>query len=378
MSNQISNNKAYNNWLIDLKTKIKQCQFKASLAVNSELILLYWDLGKQIVEKQTQAKWGTGFINQLSIDLNLEFPQMSGFSRTNLFAIKKFYLFHNQHCTIVPQAGGQLKNKKNNTTKSLSKPTSKVPQPGGQLTEIMELCCQIPWKHNITIIEKIKKTEEVSFYLTQTIANNWSRAVLEYQIESNLFHRQGKTISNFKYTLPNIQGDLAQQLLKDPYHFEFLSLSKLAKEKDLEQKLIQHIAQFLLELGKGFAYMGKQYLLQIGRKEYRIDLLFYHTKLKCYVVIELKMVEFEPEHIGKLNFYVNAIDEMVKESSDQATIGILLCKNKDNYEVDFSIKGLNNPLCVSEFNYTELPQDIKNALPTQEEFEIELMKIGHH
>lgn len=353
MSNQISNNKAYNNWLIDLKTKIKQCQFKASLAVNSELILLYWDLGKQIVEKQTQAKWGTGFINQLSIDLNLEFPQMSGFSRTNLFAIKKFYLFHNQHITIVPQAGGQL-------------------------TEIIELCCQIPWKHNITIIEKIKKTEEVSFYLTQTIANNWSRAVLEYQIESNLFHRQGKTISNFKYTLPNIQGDLAQQLLKDPYHFEFLSLSKLAKEKDLEQKLIQHIAQFLLELGKGFAYMGKQYLLQIGRKEYRIDLLFYHTKLKCYVVIELKMVEFEPEHIGKLNFYVNAIDEMVKESSDQATIGILLCKNKDNYEVDFSIKGLNNPLCVSEFNYTELPQDIKNALPTQEEFEIELMKIGYH
>ena len=378
MTNQISNNKAYNNWLIDLKTKIKQCQFKASLAVNSELILLYWDLGKQIVEKQTQAKWGTGFINQLSIDLNLEFPQMSGFSRTNLFAIKKFYLFHNQHCTIVPQAGGQLKNKKNNTTKSLSKPKTKVPQPGGQLTEIMELCCQIPWKHNITIIEKIKKTEEVSFYLTQTIANNWSRAVLEYQIESNLFHRQGKTISNVKYTLPNIQGDLAQQLLKDPYHFEFLSLSKLAKEKDLEQKLIQHIAQFLLELGKGFAYMGKQYLLQIGRKEYRIDLLFYHTKLKCYVVIELKMVEFEPEHIGKLNFYVNAIDEMVKESSDQATIGILLCKNKDNYEVDFSIKGLNNPLCVSEFNYTELPQDIKNALPTQEEFEIELMKIGHH
>lgn len=199
---------------------------------------------------------------------------------------------------------------------------------------------------------------------------------MEYQIETNLYERQGKAISNFKTTLPKAQSDLAHALLKDPYHFEFITMSEKAKEKDLELKLVQHISQFLLELGKGFAYMGQQYLLKVGNKEYRTDLLFYHTKLKCYIVIELKYKEFEPEFIGKLNFYISAINELVKDKTDQPTIGILLCKNKDQYEVEFALKDINKPIGVSEYRYTELPENIKQGLPTIEQLTDELKQIA--
>lgn len=341
----------YFNWLVSLKSTIKNRQIKAAVAVNSNLILMYWDLGKEIVEKQENAKWGTGFIDQLSKDLKAEFPDIKGFSRSNIFAIKKIYLFYREF-EIVHQVGGQL-------DKNFLK------------------CFQIPWRHNIAIIEKIKNPKEAVFYIDQTIQNNWSRAVLEYQIESNLFSRQGKAITNFKNTLPSVQGDLARELLKDPCSFEFLTLSSQAQEKDLEQKLIQHISQFLLELGKGFAYLGRQYQLKVGTKDYRTDLLFYHTKLKCYIIIELKLKEFEPEFIGKLNFYITAVNELVKDETDHPTIGILLCKNKDNFEVEFALKDVNKPIGVSEFNYTELPDNIKQGLPTLEEFENELRRIEH-
>lgn len=353
----------YFNWLVSLKSTIKNRQIKAAVAVNSNLILMYWDLGKEIVEKQENAKWGTGFIDQLSKDLKAEFPDIKGFSRSNIFAIKKFYLFY-QEFEIVHQVGGQTE-------------VELIHQLGGQLDKNFFKCFQIPWRHNIAIIEKIKNPKEAVFYIDQTIQNNWSRAVLEYQIESNLFSRQGKAITNFKNTLPSVQGDLARELLKDPYSFEFLTLSSQAQEKDLEQKLIQHISQFLLELGKGFAYLGRQYPLKVGTKDYRTDLLFYHTKLKCYIIIELKLKEFEPEFIGKLNFYITAVNELVKDETDHPTIGILLCKNKDNFEVEFALKDVNKPIGVSEFNYTELPDNIKQGLPTLEEFENELRRIEH-
>jgi predicted nuclease of restriction endonuclease-like (RecB) superfamily len=302
--------------------------------------------------------------------LKSEFPEMSGFSRTNLFAIKKFYSFYYQEffkshsiveSELIPQVGGQLQ-------------TEIIPQVGG-LSDNVSKCLQIPWKHNLLIIEKTKDNKEVIFYINQTIENNWSRAVLEYQIESNLYQRAGSSVTNFKNTLPEIQSDLANELLKDPYNFEFLTLSSQAKERDLEQKLVQNISKFLLELGKGFAYLGNQYLLKVGTKEYRTDLLFYHTKLKCYVVIELKLKEFEPEFIGKLNFYITAVNELVKDKSDLPTIGILLCKTKDNFEVEFALKDINKPIGVSEFNYTELPENIKKELPTLEQFENELKKF---
>ncbi|MGG9960559.1 PDDEXK nuclease domain-containing protein [Ferruginibacter sp. SUN106] len=357
----------YKKWLFELKSTIKQSQVKAAIAVNSQLILLYWNLGREIVEKQEKAKWGTGFIDQLSQDLKAEFPEMGGFSRSNLFATKKFYLFYNQSFEFVPQLAGQIV-------------SPNIPQAAGHLEigqhladqnsypPILQHCLKIPWIHNITIIEKVKDKKEVAFYLTQTVENNWSRAVLEMQIESDLYNRQGKAINNFKSTLPEVDSDLANALLKDPYNFDFLNLTAHVKEHELEQKLVDNITRFLLELGKGFAYMGRQFVLSVGGREFKTDLLFYHTKLKCYILIELKVTEFEPEYLGKLNFYLTAIDKLVKEPEDKSTIGILLCKNKNNVVVDFSLQDINKPMGVSEFTYTQLPNNIKQALPTVEEF----------
>jgi predicted nuclease of restriction endonuclease-like (RecB) superfamily len=367
----LNQNIEYASWLKELKTTIQKRQLKAAVAINYEIIMLYWELGNEIVQKQENAKWGSGFIDQLSKDLKEAFPEMSGFSRSNLFAIRKFYLFHNQYDIIVQQPAGQLEDKKVGIGDF-------VQQAAGQIKEapdLIKICSKIPWTHNVLIIEKIKKLDEALFYINQTIENNWSRSVLEYQIESNLFLRQGKAITNFKNTMPEIESDLANALLKDPYNFQFLQLEKHAKEKDLEKKLVEHITYFLLELGKGFAYMGKQYLLKVGQKEYRTDLLFYHTKLKRYIVIELKTTEFEPEFIGKLNFYISAINEFVKDDNELPTIGILLCKNKDNYEVEFALKDVNKPIGVSEYNYTELPVELKNELPSKEQFDNELKRI---
>jgi predicted nuclease of restriction endonuclease-like (RecB) superfamily len=287
--------------------------------------------------------------------------------------MKKFFRFYDQSLTIIPQVGGLLL-----SSKELNFEIPIVPQVGGQLTypDILKYCCLIPWKHNLSIIEKVKKAEAVYFYILKTIENNWSRAVLEYQIDTDLYNRQGKAINNFNLTLPKPNSDLANALLKDPYNFDFLTLAENAKEKELEDKLVQNITRLLLELGKGFAYMGRQFELIVGKKEYRTDLLFYHTKLKCYIVIELKLKDFEPEFIGKLNFYLTAINELVKEPDDKPTIGILLCKNKDNYDVEFALKDVNKPIGVSEFKYMELPDEIKNALPTSEEFKDELKRIS--
>ena len=349
-------NSDYSSWLVELKSTIKQNQIKAALSVNSELIRLYRDMGRQIVEKQQNSLWGSGFIEQLSKDLKKEFPEITGFSRSNLFAMRKFYLFHNQSNIIVHQLDGQLQDER-------------IARSGGDNSSvILELCTKIPWMHNVLLIEKLKQSEEVRFYLEQTISNNWSRSVLEYQIETDLYNRQGKAISNFKLTLPETDSDLASSLLKDPYNFDFLTLSSKVREQELEDKLVLHITQFLLELGKGFAYMGRQFLLVVGGKEFRTDLLFYHTKLKCHIVIELKLNEFEPEYLGKLNFYLTAINSLVKADDDKSTIGILLCKSKNNLVVDFTLKDIHKPMGVSNFTYKELTDEIKNALPTIEQF----------
>jgi len=352
----------YRNWFVELKLTIKKSQIKAALAVNSELIQLYWNLGIEIIEKQEYASWGSGFLNTLSKDLQREFPAISGFSKRNLELIRQWVHFYNtDNLLIAKQAVSQLDGAELETSK--------------QVVSQFISFYQIPWGHHILIIQKIKNRNEAFFYISKTVENNWSRSVLEYQIETNLYHRQGKAITNFKSSLPAIQGDLANALLKDPYNFEFITLAEQAREKDLELKLVQHISQFLLELGKGFAYMGRQFLLKVGSKEYRTDLLFYHTRLKCYIIIELKHVEFEPEFVGKLNFYISAIDDLVKDASDNPTIGILLCKNKDNYEVEFSLRDINKPIGVCEYRYKELPENIKQSLPTLEELTNELKRL---
>ncbi len=236
---------------------------------------------------------------------------------------------------------------------------------------------KIPWGHHIFLLKKIKVKEEALFYIRQTISNNWSRSVLEYQIETGLYKRQGKAVTNFTSTLPKPDSDLAIQLLKDPYNFDFLSLSENVKEIDLEKKLVEHITQFLLELGKGFAYLGRQFLLNVGGKEFRTDLLFYHIQLKSYIIIDLKMKEFEPEFAGKMNFYITAINETVKTETDKPTPGILLCKNKNNVVVDFALKDINKPIGVSTFTYNQLPKEIQKGLPSLKQWQEEINKVAN-
>lgn len=343
----------YNNWLTEVKAKLRTVQTKAVLAVNSVLIEFYWDLGKAIAEKENV--WGSKLIEQVSRDLKAEFPDMKGISRSNLFYAKQFYQFYQS--VIVQQPVGQLSQ-----------------QPVDQF--IQQAVAQIPWGHNILIFTKSSSIEEATFYIWATIENGWSRDVLALQIKSQLYQRKGKAISNFKHTLPQPLSDLAQQTLKDPYVFDFLTLSTPFHEKDIEKQLIAHITRFLLELGKGFAFIGQQYHLAVGETDYYIDLLFYHTKLKCYVVIELKNTKFIPEYAGKLNFYLSAVDSMVKQEDDKPTIGILLCRDKNNIETEFALRDVNKPMGVSEFQLTEiLPDNLKSSLPSIEEIENELKKI---
>lgn len=336
----------YMKWLSSIKAKVQQTQIKAAVKVNTELLTLYWELGADIAEKQAQAKWGDGLIGQLSKDLSSEFPDMKGFSERNLKYIRQWYLFYIQTDDKTIIAIGQ---------------------------QLVAQLVQIPWGHNIAIITKCKNIKEAVYYVQNTIKHNWSRSVLVHQIESGLYKRERKAVNNFALTLPKSQSDLAMQTLKDPYIFDFLSMTKDYNERDLEKALIGHITRFLLELGIGFAYVGRQVPLHIGKSEFFIDLLFYHLKLCCYVVIELKTVAFQPEFAGKLNFYVTAVDRQLRSKSDQPTIGIIICKTKDKVVVEYALSDIKKPIGVSEYRLTHsLPKKFKSSLPTIKEIEAEL------
>lgn len=353
----------YKDWLFELKDKIRSTQLKAAIAVNSALIEFYWDLGKKINEKQTA--WGTKFIAQLSSDLKKEFPDMQGFSVTNLKYCKLFYAFFSNWPNAEDKTKFSISQQPVDQLKIVE-----IKEDIEKKDRIVQAAIKIPWGHNIQIFTKSKTIEEALFYIYQTSENNWSRDVLALQVKSNLYQRQGKAINNFKSTLPAPLSDLAEQTLKDPYVFDFMTMSKPYQEKDIEKQIVNHITKFILELGKGFAFVAQQYHLEIGEKDYYVDLLFYHIKLKCYVVIELKNTAFIPEYAGKLNFYLSAVDTLVKGEDDKPTIGILLCRDKNNIEAEFALRGINKPMGVSEFNFTEvLPEELKSSLPTVEELE---------
>jgi predicted nuclease of restriction endonuclease-like (RecB) superfamily len=361
MKQALIQDKAYSNWLKELKQKVRLVQIKAAVKVNSELLHFYWELGQDIVDKQKNTKWGDGFLKQLSIDLSSEFPDMKGFSLSNLKYIKQWHLFYSQELGKSQQAVGQI-----SSHAFLQSEKSFGQQAVAQLT-------QIPWGHNIAIITKCKNLDEALFYIRKTIQNNWSRSVLVHHIESDLFKREGKAITNFKATLPEPQSDLARETLKDPYHFDFLTLTEKHNEKELENALISHVTKFLLELGAGFSYIGKQHKLDIAGDEFFIDLLFYHVKLHCYVVVELKSVKFKPEFAGKLNFYVSAVDGILKSEQDNSSIGILICKSKNDTVVEYALKDVHKPIGVSEYIITKnLPDEFKSSLPSIEEIEAEL------
>ncbi|HEX2956561.1 MAG TPA: PDDEXK nuclease domain-containing protein [Chitinispirillaceae bacterium] len=356
MTRILRTDKAYAVWLKELKNKIRSVQIKAAVQVNTEMLNFYWDLGAEIVEKQASTSWGDGFLSLLSKDLTAEFPEMKGFSERNLRAIRQWYLFYSV----------------SNQSTILNNPIRQ--QPVAKLVKHDEaLIKSIPWGHNVTIIGKCRDREEALYYVSKTIQNNWSRAVLRHHIESGLYHREGKSINNFKVTLPKPQSDLARQTLKDPYTFDFLTLREMHDERELEDALLNHVTNFLLELGSGFSYLGRQYRLTIDGEEFFIDLLLYHVRLHCYVVVELKAVKFKPEFTGKLNFYISAVDGELKMPTDNPTIGILICKSKTDTVVEYALKDIHKPIGVSEYTITKnLPEEFKSSLPSIEEIEAEL------
>lgn len=374
----------YKTWLTEIKSLVSSSRAKAALSVNEELIVMYWKLGQMIVAKQKEHQWGDTVIERLSADLRKAFPDMKGFSRANLYNCKKWVLFYGNKKVqqAVGQMQKQLSNKKvQQAVGQIQKKLTKVQQPVGQLKtsdkKILSLVTQIPWSHNIIIIEKTLSIDEALFYIIQTIENNRSRNMLLNQLSLQLHKRKGKAINNFSSTLPAVQSNLAGQVLKDPYIFDFLSVRNIIDERDLENELINHVTKFLLELGKGFAFIGRQYPIAVSKKDYSIDILFYHLHLRCYVVVDLKTDDFKPEHAGKMSFYLSAIDDLVANKKyDNPTIGIILCKEKDNVTAEFAIRNISKPIGVAQYDFLKiLPSKIKTALPSIHELEKELKRI---
>ncbi len=366
--------KNYSAFLKEVKSLIRQGHQKAAFAINAALLNLYWNLGQSIAQQQSLFEGRNNYVEQLAKDLRAEFPEMTGFSKRNIFYFRKFYLFYSES-SVQQVAALKTEQSKGEPVQQLAalNMESSFQQPVGLNFDLLS----VPWGHHLVLLDKSKTVDEALFYLQQTIENNWSRAILILQIEQDLYSRQGKAINNFQQTLPEKQALMAEQILKDPYNFGFLTLEPKVQELDIERQLTEHITKFLLELGKGFAFIGRQYPLQVGDKDYRMDLLFYHIRLRCFVVVELKVVEFEPEFAGKMNFYLSVVDDQIKTADDQPSIGIILCKNKNKLEVEYALQGMSKPIGVSEFTVTQaLPAELKSTLPTVEEFENELNKIS--
>ena len=331
----------YTELLEDLKTRIRKAQIKAALAANRELVLLYWQIGREIIKRQREEGWGAKVIDRLAQDLQREFPEMKGLSSRNLKYMRAF---------------------------AEAYPDERF---------VQQVVAQIPWGHNCVLLDKVKDPTERAWYIQQTIEHGWSRNVLVHQIESGLYRRQGKAITNFERTLPAPQSDLARSLIKDPYVFDFLSLGPEAQERELERALLEHLRDFLLELGMGFAFVGSQYRLEVGGEEFYIDLLFYQLRLRCYVVIELKIGEFKPEYAGKMNFYLSAVDELLRHPEDRPSIGLILCRTKNRLVAEYALRDMSKPMGVATYRVGEaLPAELQESLPSVEELEAELSRIN--
>lgn len=337
MAPPLSKSPEYQSLLANLKQRIQEAQVRAGLAVNRELVLLYWSIGREILSKQQAQGWGAKVIDSLAEDLRRSFSDMQGLSPRNLKYMRAF---------------------------AEAWPDEAI---------VQHLVAQIPWGHNVRLLDQVKSPEERQWYVQQTIANGWSRNILLLQIESGLYRRQGRALTNFSRALPEPQSDLAQQILKDPYNFDFLTLSSEAKERDLERALLDHIRQFLLELGVGFAFVGSQYPLEVAGQDFRQDLLFYHLRLRAFIVVEIKASTFKPEYAGKMNFYLSAVDDLLRHPSDQPSIGLILCKSKDQIIVEYALRDTAKPMGIAEFRlFEKLPENLKKSLPSIEDLEAEL------
>lgn len=364
----------YRLWIGEIKHRVCQCQIKASVKVNTELLQLYWDIASDIVAKQKNARWGDGFLKQISKDLTEDFPEMKGFSVRNLQSMCKWYLFYSKALQITKQLVSQMSGE--NAKQLVSQNAVDVVEPSAAVqpqevnAQVMRAFFSVPWGHHILIMQRCKETEQALFYIQQTVENGWSRSVLDWQIDSKLYERQGKAISNFANTLPAPQSDLAQQVTKDPYIIDIMGIRQDLEEREIEAYLDAHISQYLLELGKGFTYYGRQIHLKVDGDDFYVDQLFYHVRLHCFVVVELKAVKFKPEHIGQLNFYVSAVDSQMRGKDDNPTIGLLICKDKNDVVAEYSLRNVMSPIGVSSIQiFDQLTADYKSSLPTIQEIE---------
>lgn len=356
----VAGNRQYREWVKSLKAKIRRAQAKAAVRVNVELLRLYWEMGRDIAEKRMEAEYGSGFFGNLSRDLKYEFPNMEGFSVSNLKYIKRFYLFYatfDRRCRKGGKGDGANRQ-----------------QPVDELQGLF----LVPWGHNIEIFTHAKSVDEALFYVAKTAENGWSRNVLMNMMETDLYHAKGRAVTNFAAKLPAPESDLAQQTLKDPYCFDFLALRERYSERELEDALMDNIARFLLELGSGFSFVGRQFRLEVDGNEYFIDLLFYHLGLRRFVVVELKTGELKPEDVGQLGFYVQTVNEQLKHPSDGDAIGLLICKRKKRLVAEYALKSSAQLLGVSEYKLTKLlPRDFKSSLPSVKDIEAQLADKGH-
>ena len=326
-------------WLSELKTRIHEAQQRATRAVNRELVLLYWQIGGDILARQDREGWGAKVIERLAQDLRNAFPDMKGFSPRNLKYMRAFA------------------------------------EAWPDVEFVQGVLAQLPWYHHLALLDKLPGPETRRWYAAKAIEHNWSRNVLVMQIETRLLERSGQAITNFPASLPKPQSDLARESLKDPYRFDFLGLTDEAQEREIEHALVKHVTEFLLELGAGFAFVGRQVLLDVGGDEFFIDLLFYHLKLRCYVVIELKGGKFKPEHLGQLGFYLTAVDRQVKSEQDNPTIGLLLCKSKNKIVAEYALGDKSQPMGIAEYKLLDaLPAELQTSLPSIEAIEQALAK----
>ena len=366
MSKLIKIDTDYAGWIKDLSLRFRQSQIKAAVKVNSELIQFYWDLGRDIVEMKADERWTDNFWKSLHEDLQTAIPNIKGLSITNLQSTRRFYLLYKPFILGHPQLGGVQV-----STNEISEHPQVVGD--GENWDMRQLFL-IPWGHHRYIIDKcFDAPQKALFYVQQTMKYNWSRAVLLNFLDTNLYERQGKAVTNFKATLPEVESDLAQQLVKDPYCFDFAGLTERYTERELKDALIKNVEKFLLELGSGFAYMGREYRIEVGQTELFTDMLFYNTHLHCYVVVEVKTEKFENAFLGQLSGYVSCANHVLKREGDSPTVGLLICKSKDDVMAQYALEGYTNPLGISEYELSKLyPKDFKSTLPSIEDIEREL------
>ena len=361
----------------EIKARIQQAQTHAVFSVNAELVRLYWDIGQMIHARQRREGWGAAVIPRLALALRNELPEEKGFSERNLKYMIRFYREY-ANVPIVQQPAAQL---------NFQGSSAEVQQPAAQLSAAAlvpkitlksdplaaSILWSIPWFHHIVLMEKVKNMDDRLWYMAETLANGWSRNILQLMIQSEAHRRKGKSITNFERLLPAPHSDLVRQALKDPYIFDFLTLQEPFHERELETNLLHQLERFLLELGRGFAFVGRQVHMEIGERDFYIDLLFYHLHLRCYVVIDLKKGEFKPEYAGKMNFYLAVVDDKLRHSTDAPSIGLILCQDRNHIVAEYALRGATKPIGISEYELTRaLPANLQSALPTIEQIEAEL------